>query len=147
MEENFDFLFDDDFDDDFDDEFEEAFEGEAQLLAQLRKLLSLLPENKIWVLHPKNYPRAVRSIALILQTILKNNPDITYSTSFDELLGTDLALEVQGFSLALDKKEQMTVFSLSDSFETNADTDGRVCLTFDFRSVCILYGYNEEKER
>ena len=77
------------------EEFDYVSPEEEAFLQVLRELYEQLPKNTMWIVHPQNYPRILRSVSRILQVIRKDSPEATHTIGFDELLGTSLCLTVE----------------------------------------------------
>ncbi len=122
-------------------DFEEAFENEEFILQCFRELSASLPQNKIWVIHPANYAKAMKAVDEILKVLQKEKPEITYKTKYDELLGTDMALEVEGVCFSYyHSSELANIIALADTIDIDATNTGKVRLTFGFHDVRILVG-------
>ncbi len=122
-------------------DFEEAFENEKFILQCFQELSASLPQNKVWVVHPVNYTKAMKAVDEILKVLQKEEPEITYKTKYDELLGTDMAFEVESiFFSHYHSRELANIIALADTIDIDATTKGKVRLTFVFHDVRILVG-------
>ncbi len=122
-------------------DFEEAFENEKFILQCFRELSASIPKNKVWVVHPMNYAKAMKATDEILKVLKKEEPEITYITKYDELLGTNMALEVEGVCFSYYHSNELANFiALADTIDIDATTQGKVRLIFGFHDVRILVG-------
>ena len=123
------------------EEFDYVCTEEESFLQVMRELFGQLPQNTMWIAHPQNYPRILRSVRRILQVIRKDSPEATHTISFDELLGTSLCLTVESWTFDFSScKEFAEILSLADNLGIEAKLDGRVCLSFGFDDARIPIG-------
>ena len=118
--------------------FEYTSPEEEALLNMMRDLTSRLPKNTMWIVHPHNYPRILKSVQRLLEVIQKVSPEAQYKIAFDELVGTGLCLSVRAWNFSFyGCRDFSEAILLADTFDMEANLDGEVCLLFGFHDARI----------
>lgn len=120
------------------EDFEYTSPEEEAILSLIREWTDKLPKTNKWVVHPMNYPRAIKAIDRILEVIHKESPDAEHKIVFDELLGTGMSLMVKDWVYSFyGCKEIAEAISLADTFDIDASSEGEVWLHFGFKNARI----------
>ena len=120
------------------EEFEYASPEEEALLEIIREYKEKLPKIQMWVAHPTNYPQALKSVEQIIELLKREDDEIEYNVSFDDMFGTSMCLQVKGWTFSFGKaKEFAEIISLADTFDILATTEGETLLFFGFKHTRI----------
>ena len=120
------------------DEFEYTSPEEEALLRLIRNLSDQNKAPSAWMLHPVNYPRAVRAAERILSVLKKESSTLKHEFVFDSLVGTGMSLVVKDWTFAFYGCREFSVaVSFADTFDIDATVEGEVALCFGFLDVRI----------
>ncbi len=123
-------------------DFNEEYDSEEILLDYLRKLFGSFPKNKAYVINQTNFNRARKTIVEFLDTFRKEKFDFSYQISFDELLGTDLVLDVESHCFIFyENAEYTNIFSTAESVDIVVTAENKIRITFGFKDVLLLVGF------
>lgn len=120
------------------EDYEYTSPEEEAILRLICEWTDKLPKTNMWVVHPVNYPRAIKAICRILEVIHKESPNAEHEIVFDELLGTGMSLMVKDWVYSFYGCQEIAeAISLADTFDVDASSEGEVWLYFGFKNAII----------